>query len=74
MKKRISTKMNVKPQKVYIKDMNNWRGKSVGIVLSKNDALLLAEGLIKASQQTNKIDLTVFPKSKTPTITITYLK
>jgi len=74
MKKRISTKTNVKPQKVYIKDMDNWKGKSVGVVLSKNDALLLSEGLIKAAQKTNKIDVTIFPKAKTPVITITYLK
>ena len=74
MKKRISTKTNVKPQKIYIKDMENWKGKSVGVVLTKNDALLLAEGLIKASRQTNKIDITIFPKAKTPVITITYLK
>lgn len=72
--KRISTKTNVKPQKVYIKDMKNWKGKSVGVVLSKNDALLLAEGFIKAAQKTNKIDMTIFPKAKTPVITITYLK
>jgi len=71
--KRVSTRTNVKPQKVYIKDMKNWKGKSVGIVLSRNDALLLAEGLIKAAQKTNKIDLTVFPKSRNPTITITFL-
>jgi len=72
--KRISAKTNVKTKKVYIKDITNWEGKSVGIVLSKNDALLLAEGLIKASQQTNKIDMTIFPKAKTPVITITYIK
>ena len=71
---RISTKTNVKPMQIYIKDKENWKGKSVGIVLSKNNALLLAEGLIKASQQTNKIDITIFPKAKTPIITVTYLK
>jgi len=72
--KRLSTKTNVKPKKVYIKDMDSWKGKSVGIVLSKNDALLLFEGLIKAAQKTNKIDITLFPKKKTPVITITYAK
>jgi len=71
---RISTNTNVKPKKVYIKDMANWKGKSVGLVLSRNDALLLAEGLIKASQKTNRIDVTIFPKSRTPQVTITYLK
>ncbi len=74
MKKRISTRCNVKPTKVYIKDKENWKGKSVGIVLTKNNALLLAEGLIKAAQNTKSIDLTVFPKAKTPVITVTYLK
>lgn len=72
--KRFSTKTNVNPQKVYIRDVDNWKGKSVGIVLLKNDALLLAEGLIKASQKATKIDLTIFPKAKTPVITVTYLK
>jgi len=72
--KRISTRTNVKPEKVYIKDMLNWSGKSIGVVLLRNDALLLAEGLIKAAQKTNKIDITIFPKSKTPQITVTYLK
>lgn len=72
--KRISTKTNVKPKKVYIKNMKDWKGKSVGIVMRKNDALLLAEGLIKAAQKTNKIDVTIFPKAKTPVITVTYLK
>lgn len=72
--KRISTKTNAKPNAVYIKDINDWKGKSVGIVFSRNEALLLAEGLIKAAQKTNKIDLTLFPKAKTPIITVTYLK
>jgi len=71
---RISTRTNVKPNKVYIKDMSNWKGKSVGVVLLKNDALLLAEGLIKAAQKADKIDVTIFPKSRTPQITVTYLK
>ena len=74
MPKRLSTRTNVKPKKVYIKDMKNWKGKSVGLVLTKNNALRLAEGLIKAAQKTNKIDMTVFPKAKTPVITITYLE
>ena len=69
---RISTKTNIKPQKVYIKDIEKWEGKSVNVILSQNDALLLAEGLIKALQKTKRIDLTIFPKLQTPTITITY--
>ncbi len=72
--KRISTKTNVKPEKVYIKDAENWKGKSVGLVLSQDEALLFAEGLIKASRSAKKIDVTIFPKSKTPVITVTYLK
>lgn len=72
--KRYSTKTNVKPKKIYIKNKDTWEGKSVGIVLSKNEALLLAEGLIKASRVTNEIDVTAFPKAKTPVITITYKK
>lgn len=72
--KRISTKTNVNPKKVYIKDIDNWKGKSVGLVLDKNDALLFAEGLIKAAQKTNQIDVTIFPKAKTPVVTITYLQ
>jgi len=72
MKKRISTRTNVNPEKVYIKDMPNWKGKTVGIVLSKNSALRLIEALVKAAQKTNKIDVTIFPRRKTPTITITY--
>lgn len=72
--KRISTKTNVKPRKVYIKDMKNWQGKSVGVVLSKNDAMRFAEGLLKAAQNTDRIDITIFPKSKKPVITITFLK
>lgn len=71
--KRISTKTNVKPFRVYIKGISNWPGKSVGVVLFKNDALLLAEGLIKAARATNRIDLTIFPKKKSPIITVTYL-
>jgi len=71
---RISTRTNVKPKKVYIKDMLNWKGKSVGVVLSKNDALFLAEGLVKAAQKSDKIDVTIFPKSKTPQITVTYIE
>lgn len=72
--KRISTRTNVKPKKVYIKDMDNWRGKSVDIVLPKSEALLLAEGLIKAARVVDKIDIAIFPKAKTPVITVTYLK
>ena len=71
---RISTKTNIKPQKVYIKALRDWKGKSVGIVLSRNNALLLSEGLIKAAQKTRRIDMTLFPKRKTPIITITYIK
>lgn len=71
---RISTKINIKPQKVYIKASRDWKGKSVGIVLSRNNALLLSEGLIKAAQKTRRIDMTLFPKRKTPVITITYIK
>lgn len=72
--KRISARTNIKPEKVYIKDINNWKGKSVGIVLSKEEALFLAEGLIKASRVSSKVDMTIFPKAKTPVITITFLK
>ena len=72
--RRISTRTNVKPRKIYIKNMEEWAGKSVGISLSKNQALLLVEGLIKAAQKTDKIDITIFPKSKTPSITITFLQ
>ena len=72
--KRVSTRTNVHPEKVYIKNIEKWSGKSVGIVLSRNNALLLAEGLIKAAQKTNKIDITLFPKAKTSVITVTYLK
>ena len=71
--KRISVRTNIKPQKVYIKDLANWKGKSVGLVLSKGNALLFAEGIIRAIQKSDKIDVTIFPKAKTPTITITYL-
>lgn len=72
--KRISTKTNIKPQKIYIKDLDNWKGKSVGIVLSREDALLFAEGLIKGLQEADKLEVTIFPKVKTPIITITYLQ
>ena len=72
--KRISTKTNVKPKKVYIKNISEWQGKSVGIVLSKSEALLFAEGLIKASRESESIDITIFPKSRKPVITTTYLK
>jgi len=72
MRKRISTKTNVKPKKVYIKDLENWKGKSIGLVLSRNEALKLVEGLVKASQNTDTIDITIFPKQKTPVVTVTY--
>ena len=71
--RRVSTKTNAKPSKVYIKDSINWRGKSVGLVLSRNNALILAEGLIRASQKSDKIDVTIFTKAKIPTVTVTYL-
>jgi len=38
MKKRKSTKTNIKPKKVYIKNKEKWNGKSVGLVLNKLDA------------------------------------
>lgn len=72
-KKRISTRTNIKPKKVYIKDLENWTGKSVGLVLSRDEALKFVEGLAKASQNTDTIDVTIFPRQKTPVITITYL-
>lgn len=70
--KRVSTKTNVKPRKVYIKDLDKWAGKSIGLVLSRNEALKLVEGLVRAGQNSDTVDLTIFPKQKTPTITITY--
>lgn len=73
MKIRVSTRTNIKPLKVYIKGIKNWPGKSVGLVLSKDQALLFAEGLIKASRSTNRVDVTIFPKAKNPVITITYV-
>ena len=71
---RVSTRTNIKPQKVYIKDLYIWKGKSVGMRISKDNALLLAEGLIKAARKTKRIDVTLFPKKKTPVITVTYVK
>lgn len=72
--KRVSARVNVKPRKVYIKDINEWKGKSAGLVLERSEALKLAVGLIKSSIESEEVDVTVFPKAKTPTVTVTYLK
>jgi len=71
---RVSAKLNSKPSKVYIKNLESWEGKSVGVVLERNEALKLAEALVRVSREANNIDVTIFPKAKTPTITVTYLK
>ena len=72
--KRTSTRTNAKPRKVYIKDKEKWSGKSIGLTLDRTNALIMAEGLVKAAQETNSIDVTIFPKAKTLQITVTYLK
>jgi hypothetical protein len=67
---------NIKVEKIYPKEIMEWKYKTFGIQLNKDQVTQLARELIEAVEKTNDqtIDLTLFLKRKTPVITITWME
>lgn len=55
---------------------DDWPGTTVGIPLNRDNAVKLCRDLLEAVKkaQNSKIELTIFPKRKTPTLTVTYIE
>ncbi len=71
---RKSIRPNVQVEKIYPKEIMEWKYDTFGIQLNKDQATQLSRELIEAVEKTNdqKIDFTLFLKRKTPVITITW--
>jgi primosomal protein N'' len=71
---RKSIRPNIEVDKIYPKEMMEWKYETFGMQLSKDQAVQLSRELIEAVEKTNdqKIDFTLFLKRKTPVITITW--
>jgi hypothetical protein len=71
---RKSIRPNVQVEKIYPKEIIEWKYDTFGIQLNKDQATQLSRELIEAVEKTNdqKIDFTLFLKRKTPVITITW--
>lgn len=66
---------NINIEKLYMKK-DDWPGTTVGIPLNRDNAVKLCRELLEAVEkaQNSKIELTIFPKRKTPTLTVTYIE
>ena len=73
---RKSIRPNIEVEKIYPKEIMEWKYETFGIQLNKNQATQLSRELIEAIEKTTDqaIDLTLFLKRKTPVITITWME
>ena len=73
---RKSIRPNIKVEKIYPKEIMEWKYETFGVQLNKDEATQLSRELIEAVEKTNDqtIDLTFFLKRKTPVITITWME
>ena len=73
---RKSIRPNIQVEKIYPKEIMEWKYETFGIQINKDQATQLSRELIEAVEKTNDqiIDLTVFLKRKTPVITITWME
>ncbi|MCL5793927.1 MAG: hypothetical protein M1138_03745 [Candidatus Thermoplasmatota archaeon] len=71
---RKSIRPNIEVEKIYPKEVTEWKYETFGIQLTKDQAIQLSRELIEAVEKTSdqKIDFTLFLKRKTPVITITW--
>lgn len=72
---RKSIRPNIKLDKLYMKKAD-WPGTTVGFPLNQNQAILLCRELLEAVEKVNgsPIEVTIYPKRKTPTITVTWIE
>jgi len=72
---RKSVRPNIKVHKTYMK-LDGWKGTSVGVQLKTDHALQFCRAILEAIEKSpNKlIDLTFYPKRKTPNFTITWVE
>lgn len=72
---RKTVRPNINIQKVYMKQ-DDWSGTTIGVPLKREQAILLSRELLDAVEKTrgSVIELTIFPKRKTPTLTVTWLE
>ncbi len=73
---RKSIRPNIRVEKIYPKEMMEWKYETFGMQFNKDQATQLSRELIEAVEKTNnqKIYLTLFLKRKTPVITITWME
>lgn len=55
---------------------DGWSGKTVGLSLDKERVIVLCRELLEAVEKSkdSQIELTIFPKRKTPTITVSWIQ
>ena len=72
---RKSIRPNINLDKVYMKK-TNWPGTSVGLPLNSDQAILLCRELLEAVEkaQGSVIELTIYPRRRTPALTVTWLE
>ena len=73
---RKSIRPNIEVEKIYPKEIMEWKYETFEIQLNKDQATQLSRELIEAVEKTTDqiIDLTLFLKRKTPVITITWME
>lgn len=72
---RKSVRPNIKVHKLYMKT-SGWIGKTVGVQLKTEHALRLCRAVLQGIENspTGLIDLTLYPRVKTPVFTVTWLE
>ena len=72
---RKSIRPNLNILNVYMKQ-DGWSGKTVGLSLDKERVIVLCRELLEAVEKSkdSQIELTIFPKRKTPTITVSWIQ
>jgi len=64
----------IKPDKIWMKDKEEWVGQAVCLRLNKQQSKDFAGMIAKVAELTDKADITIYPKKKIHKITITYAK
>ncbi len=73
---RKSIRPNIPVEKIYPREIEEWKYKTFSMEFSKEQAIQLSRELIEAVEKTNgqRISLTLFLKRKTPVVTISWME
>ena len=74
---RESVRPNININKLYMK-LENWSGTTISIPLERDEAIKLSRELLEAAEKISNpetlIEITIFPKRKTPTLTVSWVE